>query len=515
MRGGTMRDVGRRGFTLLELLIVIVIIGIIIALVMVASSDGIRRAEERATQSLIAKLEVAMSDRVDALLGQDAPVTRSHKTLAVIIPAANVFIEGQQRAQVIARFDAVKAELPDVFFVQFDPSTFTRTSPDGGVFYPLNFAALQYPSNASPTDKDNFILPLDSPIDDPVNGLPTLPRPGKGIYGASYAAAAGIYKNLGYHPNGYDGVDNNGNNYIDEWLEGTAALSNADFQTVIARLTRHRNYDGSVDEDSKTARSEMLYALLVEGSGPLGSSMSRDEFTDREVRDTDEDGLPEFVDAWGEPLRFYRWPVYHDADGDTPGSLQKAFYAYGGAAETRQQNPLDPNQQLVAPAWWSGEVNNGGTAPFTPVTPRPGAAAMSGQASEFQKYFVSLTDPGLGNPSDSTGSELWDRAGFFNASDAFLRRAYFSRFLIISSGPDKALGVAQLAFTYPSSAAVPLNALNLVRIENQAARLNPIRTGTNSQGVTPLDPTSLYLQDVSLDDISNQNVQGPGTGVGQ
>ena len=33
---------------------------------------------------------------------------------------------------------------------------------------------------------------------------------GTGIYGASYPVAAGIYKNLGYLPQGYDGVDNDG-----------------------------------------------------------------------------------------------------------------------------------------------------------------------------------------------------------------------------------------------------------------------------------------------------------------
>ena len=58
----------------------------------------------------------------------------------------------------------------------------------------------------------------------------------------------------------------------------------------------------------------MLYALLVEGHGPLGSVFSRDDFTDKEVQDTDSDGLPEFVDAWGQPLQFYRWPLLYHSD---------------------------------------------------------------------------------------------------------------------------------------------------------------------------------------------------------
>ena len=43
---------------------------------------------------------------------------------------------------------------------------------------------------------------------------------GTGIYGASYNTAAGIYKNLGYLPAGYDGVDNNYNGMIDDSAEG-------------------------------------------------------------------------------------------------------------------------------------------------------------------------------------------------------------------------------------------------------------------------------------------------------
>ena len=59
----------------------------------------------------------------------------------------------------------------------------------------------------------------------------------------------------------------------------------------------------------KTESSELLYYTLV-ASDTFGSSpVDADQFSPLEVADTDEDGLPEFVDAWGEPLRFYRWPT--------------------------------------------------------------------------------------------------------------------------------------------------------------------------------------------------------------
>lgn len=55
--------------------------------------------------------------------------------------------------------------------------------------------------------------------------------------------------------------------------------------------------------------SEYLYYILTNhetyGVPPVGE----DAFITTEVADTDGDGLKEFVDGWGKPLRFYRWPT--------------------------------------------------------------------------------------------------------------------------------------------------------------------------------------------------------------
>ena len=42
------------------------------------------------------------------------------------------------------------------------------------------------------------------------------------------------------------------------------------------------------------------------------------------LKDTDGDGLPEFVDAWGEPLRFYRWPIYYSPSSTTASSASRS-----------------------------------------------------------------------------------------------------------------------------------------------------------------------------------------------
>jgi prepilin-type N-terminal cleavage/methylation domain-containing protein len=69
------------------------------------------------------------------------------------------------------------------------------------------------------------------------------------------------------------------------------------------------SYDAGIDQlhDPTTESSELLYFALtrmeVFGTPLVGA----DEFRTQEVADTDGDGLPEFIDGWGRPLRFYRW----------------------------------------------------------------------------------------------------------------------------------------------------------------------------------------------------------------
>lgn len=71
----------------------------------------------------------------------------------------------------------------------------------------------------------------------------------------------------------------------------------------------------------ETESSELLYFCLI-ASGSFGAtSVDGDRFTAAEIQDTDNDGLPEFVDAWGQPLRFYRWPT-RLVDWDPPVPFQ-------------------------------------------------------------------------------------------------------------------------------------------------------------------------------------------------
>lgn len=66
---------------------------------------------------------------------------------------------------------------------------------------------------------------------------------------------------------------------------------------------------GDTFHSQETESAELLYLALMRFEQYGIPPASVDAFRTAEVADTDGDGLPEFIDAWGQPLRFYRWPT--------------------------------------------------------------------------------------------------------------------------------------------------------------------------------------------------------------
>ena len=112
----------------------------------------------------------------------------------------------------------------------------------------------------------------------------------------------------------------------------------------------------------ETENAEVLYHFLTEsfyvGDGPpIAMSLSSTE-----IADTDHDGLLEVVDAWGNPLRFYRWPtrmIRPQPQGDeatpqddtgTPSDVTDEWFTYYSRfAPTLlvQPDPTLPPQRVV------------------------------------------------------------------------------------------------------------------------------------------------------------------------
>jgi hypothetical protein len=109
--------------------------------------------------------------------------------------------------------------------------------------------------------------------------------------------------------------------------------------------------------------SEVLYFILTQSDLIGYSAEGIDEFKSNEVRDTGCSLRPEFIDAWGQPLRFYRWPtrlIRPGGYGSTPTGYQLSLArilmpALPKSAST--ELALDPDDLLgltlptSSPAW--------------------------------------------------------------------------------------------------------------------------------------------------------------------
>ncbi len=71
-------------------------------------------------------------------------------------------------------------------------------------------------------------------------------------------------------------------------------------------LTAQDNVGGDMDTLKRYQSAECLYMLVMYGTG---DGEARTLFTSQDIGDTDGDGAPEFLDGWGNPIRFIRWPT--------------------------------------------------------------------------------------------------------------------------------------------------------------------------------------------------------------
>ena len=129
----------------------------------------------------------------------------------------------------------------------------------------------------------------------------------------------------------------------------------------------------------------------------------------------------------------------------------------------------------------------------------------------FEWFFHRLTEP---DPYSSTNySFYWDRS---NANGYGTRRAFYSKFLVVSGGPDQTVGI----FRYPDSGPPSANPNYLIANENNALGWNPTEMGDFTSSAvyttTTIDATTPFsqaIQQAAQDDISNQNLPNTG-GIG-
>ena len=371
----------RRGFTLTELMVVMLIIALLVALGAGAYFRSMQRSDITTTKAVIQELHTALQERLSQF---DRQTIDSAGLMALAHPTGGTAPERSavgKRAAVLARLAALRACFPQQFI--------------------------------------DFMRPADEdPSDNTVVGLvATGFDPGP--------ARAAIYQ---------------------EYLSGTGQVtSSTPFNPATTYSTVPTNHQ------ILTESSECLYLILsVETPG---SSFRVDQIPDRFRRDTDGDGLPEFLDAWGNPLQFYRWPTDYmayllDVTHQLPATLQPSLRQELAQHEATTGTPyqpgkadrlslfanefgtristLDPDGLLTESSWFLTSSSTQRTANFE----------QAGFFRLHQAFPQPIPDP---IPMDLNSTDL-DATGACTARrDDF--RAYPLLPLIVSAGPDGELGL--------------------------------------------------------------------------
>lgn len=156
----------------------------------------------------------------------------------------------------------------------------------------------------------------------------------------------------------------------------------------------------------KRESSEILYWLLTQGETYGVPSIGDNDFSSSEIADTDGDGRMEFVDAWGEPLRFYRWPTR---------LLRPDGLAVPGT-------PVDVNRRKFA-----GMLING-------LPPRPPAGDFDQASSDPDDRLGAFLTESLRQTAGISPTQF---EGLYHTAETYHTP------LILSGGPDRITGMLE------------------------------------------------------------------------
>ncbi|MFN0050540.1 MAG: hypothetical protein ACKV0T_00015 [Planctomycetales bacterium] len=168
-------------------------------------------------------------------------------------------------------------------------------------------------------------------------------------------------------------------------------------------------------QNGAASSSEILYDFLTQsnvlGDTPLGA----DAFSTTEATDKNGNGLPEFLDAWGNPLRFYRWPT-------------RLF-----------RSPTPP---FGTSGYWSSQTN---VIPVDPTFAKRLLTGLPGFSGNLQSDLARDPDDPLRrcaafNPYRPGSDAPFDN-DFETVGSLYHTPGTFHVLLVISAGPDGILGL--------------------------------------------------------------------------
>ena len=262
----------RRGFTLIELLTVISIIALMSGMFLVAYRGAAQESNIQKTRWTIQKISEVLNARMDEYASYPMALRLPNGSpLPADLVSWNANVDTtavlRERARLLALRDIIRMEMPD-HPDDIKYTTFWQAGQTGAVF--------------------NTFLELNLPGSFPTGLGPTLvaSNPGHVIKNALTSRTKSIMTKL---------------SMIDP------------ANSFRVPLTSPALPENGTPWDKSNANAELLF-IIVEGSD-LNGSHATELFGKSEVGDTDNDGLNEFIDAFGIPIRWIRWPA--GAEGAT------------------------------------------------------------------------------------------------------------------------------------------------------------------------------------------------------
>ena len=327
----TMKQ-ARDGFTLVELLVVISIIGFMSGMFLVAYRGASQESNIQKTRSTVQKISEVLNARMDEYINYPIAL----RTATSALPPNVVSWDGsketvsvlRERGRLLVLRDLIRMEMPD-HPDDLKYTTFWMSSAAVSASYPTN-------------------LPRSVPTG--LGTTPVLASPGFQI---------------------------------------SAPLTSRT-RALIARLSKVSPV-GPIDRwDAFNANEELLF-LIVEASDLNGTS-AIELFGKSEIGDTDGDGLNEFIDAYGSPIRWIRWPAgFSGASRFYPDMLDPSLVS--GGRLLINSEPLD---SLGTDPGWATTLQKPGTG-LSPLVISAGTDRKFGiRFREINRYSVATPPTRVG-----------------------------------------------------------------------------------------------------------------------
>ena len=318
----------RSGFTLIELLVVISIIGFMSGMFLVAYQGASQESNIQKTRSTIQKISEVLNARMDEYINY--PIALRNATAA--LPPNMVSWDGTRETVSVLRERGRLLVLRDLIRMEM---------PD----HPDDLKYTTFWSSLS--------------------GLPNnLPRP--------------VPTGLGTTPA-----------FANPGFQISAPLTSRT-RALIARLSKVGPVEPILRWDELNANAELLF-LIVEGSDLNGTS-AIELFGKSEIGDTDGDGLKEFIDAFGTPIRWIRWPAgFSGASRFYPDMLDPSLIDPGPPRRLLiNSEPLD---RLGTDPGWATTLRKPGTG-LSPLVISAGTDRQFGiRFREINRYSPPATPP--------------------------------------------------------------------------------------------------------------------------